>query len=178
MLKNIVKFALLGAVGFGVGWLLKVRLPSLQADYWVVFEGVEGVLGGLALGLAAKRGLKGLATIAVFCGIGFSAGIFLGYLLARLLSLASIEQYLVAYGLFTGAFGGVALGLTLGGWKRAIVLALAGAIGFSILPIIMAVWFPISFFGQGSVVGNFLAFFPGVVGGALLGAAAGYLEKG
>jgi len=70
-----------------------------------------------------------------------------------------------------GAIGGVSLGLALEGWKRAVVLALAGAIGFGVgfligFFIVLAVWEPMYY-----IEGLFLGAVGGSVGGASLGLA-------
>jgi hypothetical protein len=80
-----------------------------------------------------------------------------------------------------GLFGGVLLGLTFGDWKRVVLLGLAGMVGFGVggaiaaalgmppliildRPLLLELYVPV----QAMV---------GLIGGASLGAALGYLEQ-
>lgn len=168
-MKSITKFALWGAVGFGLGGILN-------------FLSAEGAIGGFALGLAlGNRKQAWLLALAGF--VGFAAGraamIFLGYAMFDWGS----EPFLVipVTGAVMGIIGGASLGLALRSWLVAGVLAVAGAIGFGLGQVayhgleMLAVT-------DGSTGLSILSFFStrvawGIIGGAFLGASLGYLVE-
>ena len=153
-MKRIARFALYGAVGFGVGGLLAEALPLLGPVAYVA----RGALGGAALGLALRRRAIALALAG---GIGFGAG------LLALLPLVFDNPFGgvwddAFFGAIVGTILGIALGLALWDWQKIIGLALAGALGFGIGGMIISLGWTLM----------------GVTGGAFLGAALGYLERG
>ena len=168
-IKRIAKFALFGAVGFGVGgaimgWAFKY--PGIPLSPVIM-----GALGGAALGLALKRRVIALSVLGA---VGAIIGIIIGGVIAFLDVLfleVEIEELLpnVLLSIILGAFLGAALGLALKGGMKIAGLALAGVLGGAI--------------GVGivSAITNDLSlqiFLQGIIGGTFLGAAVGFLEKG
>ena len=199
---SIVRFIIFGAVGFGIAWTLlgafgggfpmagavglvlggaifSGDLPSLLLYMPVLSLG--GAFGGAALGLAFKD-FRRVVILAVLGAVGFFVGSFIvvglffylsfvqaGYGLLEALSAAAL-------GLVVGAL----LGLSLRSFRGILLLALMGLVGFGIGGVIAAALqgfpslpsesvFPV----QNAVFGAA----EGIIGGALLGAALGYLES-
>lgn len=155
--KKIAKFALFGAIGFGVGALFLLTM---------------GITGGAALGLALKNRRK-VIVLALVGGIGFLFGLWVGvYVWEQAVALWEPFKTVWGYAIYGGTIGaieGAALGLVMGGRRKIIVLAIAGALGFGI-GIIIAPSTPFIAYIQWIIWG--------IIGGASLGAALGYLEKG
>ncbi len=199
---SVMRFVVLGAVGFGIGWTLfgafgggfplaggvgtvlggaifSGDLPALLLYTPVLSLG--GACGGAALGLAFKD-FRRVAILAVLGAAGFFVGSFivvgLFFSLTFLqVGLGSLEVLSAsALGLVVGAL----LGLPLRSFRGTVVLALAGLVGF----------------GMGGVLAAALQGFPlhpsedfpslrsaafgaveGIIGGASLGAVLGYLEN-
>ena len=187
-MKRILRFALFGAIGFGIGGLFlgmvgvlefNLRFPHLArwAIELLAFV-VKGALGGTALGLALGRSKK---TLALFGSGGFLAG----GLLALFWEPAGI-RYTVFSGiaLFEGALGGAALGLALKSGTKIIVLAIAGSLGI-LIGMMIANY--VLYNGDAIDISNFFLIFSlldaaaltleGVVGGALIGMALAYLDR-
>jgi hypothetical protein len=183
---SMMWFVILGAVGFGIGGALGFWSP------WGIL--LSGALGGASLGLAFKDvwrvvslavlGLVGLAVGLVGLLSGLIAGIpvWLG-----LLDPSSDEEtmvfgvsLLVLVGVaILGAMIGAAMGANFGDWRRPVQLAVAGAVGFgvgSLLSDLLTSVVPIlGQLGEGGGLA-FASTLIGVIGGASLGAALGYLE--
>ena len=123
----------------------------------------------------ALRSRKRVVALAVTGALGFGVGYFVFFVLAFLFGFSQV-------GVGMGALGGMMLGLALADWKGVVLLGLAGMVGFgvggaiaealgmSVLgidweqpPLLLVLYVLV----QGMV---------GVVGGASLGAALGYLE--
>jgi hypothetical protein len=179
---SVLRFVIFGAVGFGIGWAVTGALGLIMPESffpWTFFFG--GAVGGAVLGLAL-RDWKKLATLSWAGFLGFGAGFYFSMVAGLLLGLLpNIEAGI-------GVVGGAALGLVFGDRKRVAVLALAGFVGFGIggaiaeaLQTLMvaprgpeaagpsqgpSLWLNVSF---DAIVG--------LVGGATLGAALGYLEQ-
>ena len=131
--RNITWFALVGALGFGIGYPLWFFLGSYILR--PIGEIISEPLGDI-----------------------WSLGVL--FLLGGIISMV----------------GGASLGLALGQWNRAWLSALAGAIGFGIAALIttgIKLTFPST---PVYAITELLVW--GVIGGASLGAALGYLEKG
>ena len=188
-MKRIAMLALFGAIGFGIGGLfpgpaaLFAFAGSFQRTDWpsAIFAfavlglgfAAKGALGGTALGLALSRGRRRVAALALFGSIGFLAGglLFL-FLIPRGMYLAHSSGIV----LLDGALGSAALGLALRDRRKIVGLALAGALGFW-LGLMISNYFT-SWLQFGWLLLPVIKFsLQGLIGGALIGAFMGYLEK-
>ncbi len=190
---SVMRFVILGAVGFGIGGAIAgsfvvnpIGHSLLALLLFLLGLLVIGTLGGASLGLAMRDQRKAVV-LAGWGAAGFSLGFFVavvGLIFALLLGGAYIHwpaSFYMEYGLlgaFTGAVGGAALGVALRNRRGVLVLALAGFVGFGIgdmlgLPGIVEVL-------QGLLTGERpnpgLFAITQAIGGASLGAALGYLE--
>ena len=175
-MKSIVRFALFGAIGFGIGGIIIGMGFSLAISPMAVLGigfAAMGALGGASLGLALRRKV---ATLALLGAIGFLTGILGGFFIGEELGGENLGLAIFLAFAVTGMIGGAALGLALRNWRAIIGLALAGALGLGIgMTIIMFI--PLEFL----LVGNKFALMvtvSGIIGGASIGATLGYLEKG
>jgi hypothetical protein len=176
--KNIPWLALWGAIGFGVG-------GAFGGAIWFEFElpqlgfAVLGAVGGAFLGFTSN-GWRRVGLLALFGAIGFDVGLLIGFFIViTIWEPPYVEKFFI--GAVGGAIGGASLGLTLRNWKKAGILALAGAIGFGvsiqtrldsqILDEFLSAQMPYM------LTGAMILAICGVIGGAFLGAALGYLEK-
>jgi hypothetical protein len=187
---SIMRFILYGAVGFGIAWaiagflnsgFLAITNPMFQTPPWWVewppqvayFLG--GALGGAALG-AAIGSWKRVVTLALAGAVGFGVGSFVFFVLAFLFGFP-----LVSVGM--GALGGILLGLALADWRAVVLIGLSGMVGFGVGEAIATalgmpqfafdweqppLWQMLYVLVQGMV---------GIIGGASLGAALGYLHR-
>ena len=127
------------------------------------------------MGLALKS-WKRVVTFAVAGAMGFGVGSIIFFVLAFLFGFP-----LVSAGM--GALGGILLGLALADWRGVVLLGLAGMVGFGVGEAIATalgmppfafdweqppLWQMLFVLVQGMV---------GIIGGASLGAALGYLER-
>lgn len=198
---SVMRFVLFGAVGFGIGWAVAGFFnggfiaitapmfppgpgPRLEPPPWWVGSApylswfFAGACGGAGLGLAL-RSWKRMVALAVAGFLGFGLGSFLFFVLAFLFGLHPVG---VAMGV--GLLGGVMLGLTFGDWKRVVLLGLAGLAGFGIGgAIAAALRMPTILFADWEQPPLLLLLYVlvqamvGIIGGASLGAALGYLER-
>jgi hypothetical protein len=175
---RVMRFVLFGAIGFGIGWAIAgfwwVEWPS-TVRLLAYFLG--GACGGVALGVAMGTWKRVIAlAVAGFFGFGLSSLLFI--------VLSRVFLFLVPLGgeaVGMGLVGGALLGLTFGDWKRVVLLGLAGMVGFGVggaiaaalgmppliildRPLLLELYVPV----QAMV---------GLIGGASLGAALGYLEQ-
>jgi hypothetical protein len=194
---NVMRFIVFGAVGFGIGWAIAgffnsvfiaitapMFSPGRGADlppWWTTWPPYlswffAGACGGAGLGLAIGTWKRVLALV-VSGFLGFGLGSFLLFVIAFLFGLPPVG---VAVGM--GLFGGVLLGLTFGDWRRVALLGLAGMVGFGVGGAIAAAMGmpPLTFdWEQPSlllVLYVLVQAMVGIIGGASLGAALGYLE--
>ncbi len=200
---GVLRYIVLGAVGLGIGWAVAglfnvvsaaITAPTLQygsselPPWWATWLPhftyfFAGACGGAGLGLAIG-GWKRVAALAVAGGVGFGVSFFLFFIVAFLFGLREVG---VAMGI--GLFGGVMLGLTFGDWKRVAALGLAGMVSFGIGgAIATALGMPFAIYPffvdfaefQGAplllVQHVLVQAMVGLIGGASLGAALGYLE--
>lgn len=180
---EIMRFVLLGALGFGIGgaiaaasWPLLVFTFGASALLFVL----SGAAGGASLGLALEDRRRTVA-LALLGILGTLVGGIVALVIAFLFLASDEALYGVrgAMGIFGGAAVGASLGLAFRDWKRLLVLILAGAVGFG-AGVIVAVFVLRSVFGGDFMAGTagtiVLYAITGIVGGASLGAALGYLE--
>jgi len=198
---SVMRFIIFGAVGFGIAWALlgafgggfplaggvglvlggaifSGDLPALLL-YMPVLS-VGGAFGGAALGLVF-RDFRRVVILTVLGALGFFVGSFI--VVALFFSLSFMQ---VGYGLLE-ALSAAALGLVIGAlfslplrsFRGTVILAWMGLVGFGIGGVIAAALqgFPSqpseSFFPVQSAVFGAVE---GIIGGASLGAALGYLE--
>jgi hypothetical protein len=143
--KNVMRFVIFGAVGFGIGWvvagLFNIGLVAITNPLfspgsepppgWVTWPPYfahffAGACGGAGLGLAIG-GWKRVLALAVAGSVGLGLGLFLFFVVVFLFGLGSI-----GFAIGVGLFGGVMLGLAFGDWKRVVLLGAAGMVGFGI----------------------------------------------
>jgi hypothetical protein len=160
---SMLRFIIFGAVGFGIGGILPLPLNLL----------IGGAVGGAALGLALKDRER-VVSLAMLGELGLIVGFMAGLIISHNFFGDSYSE--VAMMFMVGAVIGASLGVAFLDWRTIVALAVAGAVGFSV----------------GSLPGGFLGFsipiirqllgaagsiaVAGLVGGASLGAALGYLE--
>jgi hypothetical protein len=202
---SVMRFMVLGAVGFGIVWTLLgafgsgfaiaggVGLPMFGAifsedflallRYALVFS-VGGAFGGAVLGLGLRDGRKA-AGMALLGAVGFFFGSFI------ITSLSFFFSFFFGTGyVFREATSAAALGLVLGAalslallrnWRGTAVLAMMGLIGFGIGGLIAAALqgFALQPFEGGPLSWQSAVFgsIEGLLGGASLGAAFGYLQN-
>jgi hypothetical protein len=195
---HVIRFVVFGVAGFAIGWsITAILLVTGTFRPWAFFVG--GMCGGAALGIACwdwKRAAVLTLAGALGCGVGFHISLlaadFIFWLSIAPRSMLRVMLVGFLMFLFTGPvvgmFGGAALGLTFGNWKRTVVLTLVGLVGFSVGEEIAAVFQPHLF---GSFLYSQLALsqgpplwvhaldqaIRGAIGGASLGAALGYLQQ-
>jgi len=184
-----MRFALFGAVGFGIGgtiagacWPLAVFTSGTSALLFIL----SGAIGGASLGLASKARRRTMS-LAVLGIVGFGVGGIVALLVAfgvfvPIPALTGSADYGVrgVMGALGGAVVGGSLGLAFGDGRRIAALAVAGAVGFGV-GVIVGAYCVLAIFGADFLVGNpgtiMLYALTGVIGGASLGAALGYLEN-
>ena len=169
---NYPAFALWGMIGFGIG-------GAIGGAIWVAFDAphlgfaILGAVGGASLGVASQ-GWKKAWLLALACAIGFD----IGFLIAFFIPLAvwePIHGQGLLIGAIGGAIGGASIGIALKDWKRAGLLSLASAIGFSI-----AVWFTwdrLRGLTPQILWGAITLAIWGAFGGTFLGFTLGYLKN-
>jgi hypothetical protein len=193
---SAMRFVIFGAVGFGIGWAIAGFLtsgflaitspmfqpPSPPPPWWVQWPPelayfLGGACGGAALGVATGNWRR-VIVLAVACFLGFGLGSLLFKVLAFLFGLHPVG---VAAGM--GLFGGVLSGLSFGDWRRVVLLGLVAMVGFGVgAAIATALGMPpLGFDWEQPPLWQVLyvlvqAIF-GLIGGASLGAALGYLEQ-
>lgn len=200
-LTNVMRFVIYGAVGFGIGWavlgVLGGGFPMAGAVGTVlggaIFSGdlpalllytpvlsLGGAFGGAVLGLALKD-FRRVVILAVLGAVGFFVGSFI--VVGLFFSLSFMQ---VGYGLLEalsaaalGLVVGAVLGLTLRSFRGILLLALMGLVGFGMGGLIAATLqgFPLQpSEGLPSLQTAAFGAVEGIIGGASLGAALGFLE--
>lgn len=201
---SMMRFVVLGAVGFGIGWAVvglfnsgfaAVYDPSLETlrpgrgvdlpPWWVMGLSrfswlswfIAGACGGAGLGLALKS-RKRVVTLAGASALGFGVG----HALLFALSLLFFFPLLIPVSPAMGALGGLMSGVALADWKRAVPLGLAGMVGFGVGGAVAA---DLGIYVEGIDIGPppyrpvlyvLVLGMVGLVGGASLGGTLGYLE--
>ena len=202
---GVVRFIFFGAVGFGIVWAVLgiygggfaiaggVGLPMFGAifsgdylaflKYPLVFS-VGGAFAGAVLGLGLRDGRKA-ALMALLGAVGVFFGSFIATILYFLVSWVFfgagggvLEEALSAAAL--GMVVGALLGLSFRSFRGMVVVALMGLVGFGIGGLIAAALqgFPVQpSEGLFSLQSAAFGAVEGIIGGASLGAALGYLES-
>ncbi len=200
---SVIRFVVLGAVGFGIVWALLgvfgggfavaggVGLPMFGAifsedilallRYALVFS-VGGAFGGAVLGLGLRDGRKEVG-MALLGAMGF----FLGSFIVTALYFIFSFYFGVGYGfqevVSAGALGlvlGAVMSLALLSWRGTAVLALVGLLSFGIGGLISAALQGFALQPSEGLPSWHTAVFgsiEGLVGGASLGAAFGHLRN-
>jgi len=184
-----MRFVIFGAVGFGIGgtiagvcWPLAFVTGGASALLFILSGGV----GGASLGLALKDRRRTMS-LTVMGIVGFSIGGIVALLVAfgifaPIPALSGSADYgvRVVMGLLGGAVVGGSMGLAFGDGRRIATLAVAGAVGFG-TGVVLGAFFVRGIFGEDFLVGTagtiVLYDLTGIIGGASLGAALGYLEN-
>jgi hypothetical protein len=167
-LNKTGRFAICGAIGFGIGLTI---IALVNTEPWLVGLFLPGAIGGAALGWYSG-GWKKAGILALAGAIGFGGGRALSIILAFDFSWYGIG-YQALMGAIMGATGGLSLGIALRKWTWIKLLTIVGAIGFSIGYVIYQQIL------EQQIPGTFTNIFIiwGVIGGAFIGAALGYLES-
>jgi hypothetical protein len=146
--RHGIRFAVLGAAGFGVG--------SIIAGSGILIP-LGGAAGGALLGLALKDRRRAVI-LALLGALGATLGV-----LVTVMFGSPVWDSPGAMGAVMGATIGASLGVAFGDWKRVAALGVAGAVGFGLGGAL-----------AGDSPSSLLA--TGVLGGASLGGALGYFE--
>ncbi len=154
---SVIRFVILGAAGFGITGAISASnmVSPVLAPFSFLF-------GGAALGLALSDWRK-VAILAPLGALGLTLGIATG------LSFTYSE---VPIATVAGAVTGASLGLGLGDWRWVVTLGVVGGLGFGV-GLLVGTALPTSLPERM----NYTITVGGVLGGASLGAALGYLEK-
>ncbi len=169
---SMMKFVVLGAVGFGIGGaigsLLIMFLPVRVALPLTIL--IAGAVGGASLGVA----LRDFRRVAILAGLG-ALSLFIG-LFAGLILGSFFNYSVVLIAAMVGAVVGASLGLAFDDWTTNVALAVGGAVGFGFgsLPA-DSLRFSIPLLRQLGEGGSIAI--TGIIGGASLGAVLGYLES-
>jgi hypothetical protein len=194
---GVMRFVIFGAVGFGIGWavagffnsgFIAITAPMFASGpgprlepppWWISLMPYlswffAGACGGAALGLTL-RSWKRTTALALAGFVGFGVGFFLLFVLAFLFGFPLV-------GVGMGAFGGILLGLALADWRGVVLLGLAGTVGFGVGGAIAAA-LGMTVLGIDwdqppllLVLYVLVQAMVGLIGGASLGAALGYME--
>ena len=179
---GLLRFVLFGATGFGIGGAIAgASWPLLPFTFGAsgLLVIPAGAVGGASLGLAMRDRRKIIA-LALLGALGFTVGSFVALIVAFVGLVPSSESGAIegmgagAAGVLGGAVGGASLGLAFWDWRRISILTLAGAVGLGVG--LIAQFFLRETLEVGMTAGDLLLSAAGVIGGASLGAALGYLE--
>jgi hypothetical protein len=124
---SLIRFAVLGAVGFGIGGAitrpLSLLLPGIVALPLTFL--IAGAVGGASLGLALKDWRR-VVILAVLGALGLTVGVMVGLMLGSFFSYSEVPITVIV-----GVVVGASLGVAFLDWKTILALAIAGAVGFS-----------------------------------------------
>ena len=186
--KKITNFALRGAIGFGTGCGIAFGIPAvIGPDLFIIVECtigfvISGVIGGAYL--AKGRNVQRSALIAsIGFAIGFiAAGMVIMFTCISLQGGVSISGGATGWGVgfgIAGVIGALFLrsGLKVITFRSLVYLAIAGGVGFGIGgaiggAIAFAIFTKLNYWAI--FIGLLIAH---ILGGTLLGAALGYIEK-
>ncbi len=138
---------------------------------------IMGGIGGMSLGLALNSWkMAGFLALAGAVGLSIGIFIFIGLGPGQVLPLPYLLWRILGRFTIAGVVAGAVLGLHFESWKAAGFLALAGAIAFRIAEQVTRV-VPFGLIHPPLLSQPTQMVIWGVIAGALLGAALGYLEK-
>jgi hypothetical protein len=162
---SMLRFVLLGAVGFGVGGAIGgfSALVPFPIPLTLTLP-VAGAVGGASLGLALKDWRR-VVFLAVLGALGLTVGVFAGLILGSFFSYPEAPT-----GALVGAVVGALLGVAFLDWRTIVALAVSGGVGFGV-GLLAGTSLVIGYDRMGAIVVT------GIIGGASLGAALGYLEN-
>ncbi len=166
--RSILAYTLWGAMGFGIGG----AIGGATSDGPIIFVfPIMGAIGGASIGLLlGQRARAILMALAGAVGFGVAS---LPVLLVSGLAINRINVQgavlLLVLGAAQGLIGGASLGVVLRDMQRTASLIGGGVVGFGLGALAARV------FIDEAGVPMFVIW--GVIGGAVLGAALGYLEK-
>lgn len=169
---SIRRLTVSGTAGFGIG-------GAVGGVIWLAFDAphlgfaILGAFGGAALSLARKD-WKATIITALAGAVGFDIGFLLPFFVSLVIWVPTYGQGLFTGGI-AGIIGGASFGLIMKEGRKTWLLALAGAIGFGIA--VQATWDILRGLEPQVLWGAMRLAIWGIVGGASLGAALGYLEK-
>ena len=171
-LRSVLWFVILGAIGFGIGGTTAslITFKLAETGGFLLGPPLGGAVGGASLGLALKD-FRRVVVLALLGALGLTVGLMAG------LTLGSFFNYSpVAIAAIVGAVVGASLGVAFKDWRTIVALAVAGAVGFSVgnLADLIRYYIPIIGRDLGEAAGIVIT---GIIGGASLGAALGYLES-
>jgi hypothetical protein len=158
---SVLRFVVLGAVGFGLVGVIPLPLNVL----------IGGAVGGASLGLALKDWRR-VVILALLGEVGLIVGLIAGFIMSAFFG----HSYDLPGPVTLGAVVGASLGAAFRNWRTIVTLAVAGAVGFGVgdLPA-DSLRFSISILRQLGESGSYVII--GTIGGAFLGAALAYLEQ-
>jgi hypothetical protein len=161
---SVIRFVVLGAVGFGMGG----AIGTFLFPFGIL---LGGAVGGASLGLA----LRDFRRVVILAGLG-ALGLLMGVFAGLTLGAGFFNYASVPIAAIVGAVVGALLGAAFRDWRTIVALAVAGAVGFGVgywLIQFMRASTPIlRQLGEGGSI-----VITGIIGGATLGAALGYLEN-
>ncbi len=166
---SIARFVLFGAAGFGIGGAIGMGIGFFFVPMTPI---ALGGIGGASLGLALRDRRK-LVALALLGAVGVFLGLLVAVIVYSYVGTYIVNYYLVVTGPAFGVVLGASLGVAFLDLRRIVALALAGAVGFGIgVPAGDSLGTLVDSFGDVPFI-----FIAGVIGGASLGAALGYLER-
>jgi hypothetical protein len=186
---GVMRFVIFGAVGFGIGWAIAgTMLGAVGVDGGFAFATgafffmgtfpayvFGGAIGGASLGLALKNRRK-VADLALMSAVGMFFGSIIAFAIGLFVSNGEYAPLRAVGEAALGMALGAGIGLALGSWRATAISALAGFVGFGIGAMIATTLLgsqPPPALWQDVLVQAI----EGLIGGASLGAALGYLES-
>jgi hypothetical protein len=168
---SVLKFVIVGAVGFGIGGaigspLIRFLPGGVALLLWLL---VGGAVGGASLGLALKDRRR-IVVLALLGALGLFVGVMAGLILGSFFNYSTVPIAAIV-----GTVVGALLGVAFRDWRTILALAVAGAVGFSVGNLAEFVRLSVPIIGTDLGEAGSIAI-TGTIGGASLGAALGYLE--
>lgn len=198
--SNLIRFILITSIGFAIGGVIAFLYKTLLNPYFFYITGLHvyfefnyqfidlipfavwGIVGGLAIGIAAKKDTKLYMLLGgTGFGIGFAVSVFFGIWSDWSSGIGS------AAGVIIGLLEGISLGLYYRNSKSIGVLAIYGLAGFGVGGMVGIMTYKVTFGVVASITNselvgwlimNLTAFIvTGLVGGAALGCGIYFIHK-